>query len=259
MDEETTTNAPVDTGATIQGVSVDDQGMALPATTEPATAESTSTGETATEATSQEQTTTQETKPSDDELLDSWAKNKGLELDSDNARKAAKIARDNELAYKQKAQRTSELEKAVMPRSDQVADATAAATGQDANVLRRLQRVEVAEGVRAFFAENPEAQALEADMAAIVAERPHLAGDLDALYAMAEKKNMASVKTQTRRDTLESLAHTQTAAVPRGNAVNNSTAGTQRITPQNVNELVGKNDLAWFEKNRNAINEAMAG
>lgn len=242
MEDKTTTDVPVDNG------------VAEP--TQPDYTEDTAAVDQTTSNT-ELQTETQ-SEPSEDEQLDSWAQNKGLQLDSDNARKAAKMAREAERAMHAKGQRASELEKSLTQTSDSVAEEVAQSTGQDPELIRRLQRVEVRDTVRDFYDQNPDARELETEMIEELGRRPHLAGDLDALYAVVKSKNLDAVKSQVKRETLQTLAQKQQAAVPTGNAVN-SAAAAVRITPQNVDELVARNDLNWYRKNIDAINRAMAG
>lgn len=262
MEEKTTTEAPAEAGGTtIQGVPVDDQGQAVsqPEPTEQAEAVKT------TDDTSEQKTESQPSEPSEDDQLAKWAEKKGLTLDSDNATKAAKMAREAERAMHQKAQKASELEKTLTGTSDQIAEEVALSTGQDPELLKRLQRVEVKEAVRDFW-NTPNSdgtvpdRSLEPQMIEILQEKPHLAGDLESLYAttLVKSGNIGAVKSQGKREALESLAQKQQASVPRGNAVNSS-ATTPQITSENVDELVGKNSMDWFNANRDAVNRAMAG
>lgn len=255
MDETTTTDAPAETGAqTIQGVEVNDQGQAVaqPETTEPAEAvkETTDTPE-------QGQSTAIE--PSEDEELAAWAENKGLKLDSDNAKKAAKMAREAERAMHTKAREKSELEKTLTNTSDEVAEDVAINTGQDPELLKRLQRVEVRDSVRDFYDAHPDAREIEREMVAELQKRPHLAGDLEALYAVVKTQNLDAVKSQGKREALESLAQKQQAAVPRGNAVTGSDMSPSKITPQNVDQMVAKMSVEEYQKRLPEINAAMAG
>jgi hypothetical protein len=266
MDESTTTEATVAEGGseqTIQGVAVNDQGQAVepqPEATEQAEA-----------AEATEQTTTEdqqvETKPSEDDELSTWAEKKGLELDSDNARKAAKMAREAERAMHQKAQRASELEKSIETRSDEVAEQIALNTGQDPELLKRLQRVEIKEAIRDFWntptasGELPD-KSLEPAMSKLVMERPYLAGDLESLHAIAmvQSGKINAVKSQGGQEALKSLAQNQQAAVPRGNAVNPSgTNSVGKITPQNVDQVVAGMTAEEYAKRLPEINAALAG
>lgn len=265
MGKDTTTEDPATQGASVNGIAVDDQGMALPVkeeTTEeeaqPEEQEEVEAVAPTTEPEQEPETAKGTDEPSDDEQLAKFAETKGLKLDSENATKAARMAMNAEKLMHEKTQRASELEKDLSSRSDEIAEEVATNTGQDPELLKRLQRVEVKEAIRDFWDLNPEARAYEAEMIKIVAERPHLAGDLDALYAVARSGNSAD-KSQTKREVLTSLAQKQQAAVPTGNAVDGSTLESSSITPENVDALVGKNSVEWFQKNQKAINKAMAG
>lgn len=260
MDAETTTDAPVESGEvqTINGVAIDDQGMAVVAS-EPDETESAEAVEETTEPEEKEAEATSE--PSEDEQLTKFAETKGLTLDSDNAKKAAKMAMNAEKQMHAKSQRASELEKTMGQMSDQSAEQVAQATGENPEVLKRLQRMEVKDSIREFWDSNPDAKAYEADMAKIAVESG-LYGSPEAIlkasYAMAVSQNPTALKSQGKREALESLAHKQQAAVPRGNAVN-SGASSAAITPQNVDKLVGENNLEWFQSHQEEINRAMAG
>ena len=243
MEDQATTEAAVDTG-------VD--------TTEPVDS---GDAEAVESTTNQSEDTTSEStsEPSEDDELTSWASKKGVDLDSDNAKKLAKMAREAERAMHQKAQRASELEKDLTSKSDEIAEDIAYKTGQDPELLKRVQRVEVKESVRDFFTDNPEAKAHEADMIAVLQDKPHLAGDLDSLWKVVQADSLGAIKSQGRKEALQTLAQKQQAAVPRGDAVSSSVMGNEKITSSNVDSLVAKNDMAWFMKNRDAINQAMAG
>jgi hypothetical protein len=205
MDEEATTSAPVETGAeTAQPV-------------EAATTEAVDNTEASTEQQTEETTTSA---ADEDAQLESWAKNKGLELDSENAKKAAKIARDAEKEFHSKRQKATELEKATETISDEAAEATAQATGQDPELLKRLQRVETRDQVREFWDKPDIDRSYEPAMIELLKTKPYLAGDLDALYATAvmSKGGIAAVQSKSKRDALTDLAHKQQAAVPTGSA-----------------------------------------
>lgn len=171
--------------------------------------------------------------PEVDDKLQSFAKGQGIddisEL-SDREMKLLKVARDNQAEYQRNRQKASELEKAATVASDSYAETEAAKTGQDPEVLRRLQSMEIKGVVREFYDNNPEARQYDALMGEIATERPYLAGDLEALYATAVVKSggVAAVKSQGKREALESLAHKQQAAVPTGNA---TTSGTPKAKP----------------------------
>jgi plasmid maintenance system antidote protein VapI len=253
MEAETTTEATVEAGGQhIDGIAIDDQGMALPQPEETEQAEAVQT------TNEPEEQTAEETEPSEDEQLSKFAEVKGLQLDSENAKKAAKMAMNAEKLMHTKANRASELERTMSGMSDDSAEQVAQATGQDPEVLKRLQRMEVKDSIREFWDANPDARQYEAEMAKIAVESG-LYGSPEAIlkasYAIAASD---SLRSQGKKEALTSLAHKQQAAVPRGNAVTSSMT-SESITPQNVDRLVAQHDQSWFESNYAAINKAMAG
>ncbi len=224
MEEETTTSAATETAAE---------------TAQAETAATTEAVESTTQSTEQ-QTEEHEASADDEEAqLESWAKNKGLELDSDNAKKAAKIARDAEKEFHSKRQTASKLEKATETIADENATAAAQATGQDPELLKRLQRVEVRESVRDFWSQPDNDRAYEQPMIDILKDKPYLAGDLEALYATAVMKSggIAAVKSQGGREALTKLAHTQQAAVPTGNATTTGSPKKKEFKDLSIAEM----------------------
>lgn len=229
MEDETTTPAAPATG-------VDE-------TTQPVVDAPAAAVETKPESTEQK---TEEDKQSsaddEDAQLESWAKNKGLELDSDNAKKAAKMARDSEKDFHAKRQKSTELEKATTAISDEDATTKAQATGQDPELLKRLQRVEVRESVRDFWNQDGIDKAYEPAMIEELKTKPYLAGDLESLYAVAVMKSggVAAVKSQGKREALEDLAHKQQAAVPTGNATNTGSPKDKAFEDLSIKEMEKK-------------------
>ena len=208
MEEETTTTEVVaqDAGAPVAQPEVVDNTEAVQETDQP------------------EQQTEAEQAPVEDNDVLKFAQDKGLELDSDNTRKAIKMAIEAQKKMHQATQKTGELEKGMISMSDASSEQVAQATGQDPELLKRLNAMEVKGQIRDFFDGNPEARQYESEMTKIAAEAG-LYGSAEAIlkasYAMAKAGDTsatASVKSQAKRDTLESLAHKQQAAVPRGNA-----------------------------------------
>ncbi len=252
--EEPTTNAAEDTGAqAINGIPVDDQGQAVaePVETDTATAESTTQDEQA-ETEQVTESESQETDNSDEDAA--WAKNKGLSIETDNERKLAQMARNAEKAMHEKSVKASQLEKAIDTGITQEAEAQGL-TGDD---RVEIARIKVKMNVREFFEDHPEAKAYEQAMATELSAKPHLAGDLESLYATAIYKS-GHLQNQGKKQALESLVHKQQAAVPKGNAINGNSMGAAKITSQNVDQLVGQNDLNWFREHQAEINQAMAG
>ena len=257
--EESTTDAPVESsGSVIAGVPVDDQGQALPVLDE--AEQSTAAAATETE-TAEQSSEGAEALPETDDKLQKFAASHGLELDSPSARKAAKMAMDNQAEFQRNRQKATQMEKTMTTMSDESAEQVAEATGQDPEVLKRLQRMEVRDSIRGFWEENPEARQYEAQMAEI-AVNSGLSGSPEAIlkasYAMALSGNTNAVKSQASRETLEKLAHQQQAAVPRGNATNGASTSAA-ITPQNVDRMVANMSVEEYRKRLPEINAAMAG
>jgi len=218
MEEETTTTEVVaqDAGAQVAQPVDTDNTEAVQETDQP------------------EQQTEAEQAPVEDDDVSKFAQAKGLELDSDNARKAIKMAMEAEKRMHQATQKTGELEKGMISMSDASSEQVAQATGQDPELLKRLNAMEVKGQIRDFFDSNPEARQYESEMTKIAAEAG-LYGSAEAIlkasYAMARSSDTnatASVKSQAKRDTLESLAHKQQAAVPRGNATNSDITSKEK-------------------------------
>lgn len=184
----------------------------------------------------------------DDEKLASFAKGQGIEDLSDltdRERSLLKSAYDNQAEFQRNRQKVSELEKNLGSASDDYAEQVAQQTGQDPELLKRLQRVEVKEAVRDFW-NTPDAngnmpdRSLEPAMVELLNDKPHLAGDLDSLYATAMVKSgkFAAAKSQGKREALESLAQKQQAAVPTGNATNSSaTPGAKPFEEMSIKEM----------------------
>lgn len=261
MDEETTTDAPVESGGTtINGIPVDDQGMAVPVLEETEDSAAVETTET-TEEKSEEGA---QAVPDEDAKLRKFARGQGIEdisQLSEREKSLLKSAYDSKVEFTQTRQKASEMEKTMTGMSDTSAEQQAQATGENPEVIKRLQRMEVKDSVREFFDKNPEARQYEKEMAKIAVESGLYGSPeaiLQASYAIALSKNSDSVKSQGKREALESLAHKQQAAVPTGNAVNQNME-TATITPQNVDRWVATHSQEEFEKNYEAINKAMAG
>lgn len=253
MDENTTTESTVETGGqTIQGVAINDQGQAVP---EP---ETTDTAEAVQATDEPSQDATQDAEPSkDDNSTAEWLKKKGVDPSSPEAiEKVAEMARNAEKAMHSKAQKASELEKAI----DQGITEEAEAIGFTDNDRLEVARIKTRLGVRDFFDAKPEAKQFEQAMVAELQQKPHLAGDLESLYALAvvNSGGVDSVRSQGKREALESLAQKQQAAVPRGSAVT-ATSQSNKITAQNVDQMVASMSPEEYRKRLPEINAAMAG
>lgn len=263
MDEETTTDAPVEQGGqSIQGVSVDDQGRAVetpqPEQAEPAEAESTP------EDNSQVATTDEEPAKSDNSTVE-WLKKKGVDPDSPEAiEKVAEMARNAEKAMHEKAQKARELEKSTEIKAEEV---PADATPQDIDNIR-VRNIEMRQELNDWRLNNPDKREYEEAMTKVLNEKPAIKAmvregymSVDELYAMAkgmDSGHEATVKSQTKRETLEELAQKQQAAVPQGNAVKSGGSGTEAITPQNVDRLVANMSIDEYRRRLPEINAALS-
>ncbi len=177
--------------------------------------------------------------PDVDDKLQKYAANQGIELDSPSAIKAARLAMNNQAEKTRTYQKASELEKAASAISDTDAEQVAESTGKDPELLKRVQRVEVRESVRDFWNRDDVDRSFEPAMVELLESKPYLAGDLESLYASAVLKSggIAAVKSQGKREALESLAHKQQAAVPMGNATTKATPKEKPFNELSIPEM----------------------
>lgn len=266
MDDETTTNAPDDQGGiqNINGVAIDDQGMAIPQpdVSEPAEAVEETPIETPAEGETEAiEPSAEQEAPVDD--TSEWLKNKGIDpTDPEAINKLAKSAREAEKAMHRNAERRSELEKAAKITDDQIVpDAT---PEQRDNI--RMRNLELRYDIQQWKLENQEKLAHEADMVKILSDpnKRLLVQEglltLDDVYSMARGtgSDESSIKSQGGQEALQKLAQKQQAAVPRGNAVTSGTTSS-KITPQNVDAMVAKMSSEEYRRRLPEINRAMAG
>lgn len=261
--QPTTNEAGADDGAMV--ITTDESGTPtmvpvnqVQTTTEPNAASATQ-DETATEETQEQavegskETETQATE-TDQEIVE-WAKKKGLEINPENPNeiKLAKLQLENDRRFheaqqaKPKVQPPELLESAEDPAIDAV--------------IQRQNDSEVKLYVRDWFDANPEMKEYRQNLMSIAAERPYLT-DMDdvAAHLYRDPEFVSKIRNEGGRQALENLAQKQSAVPPQASASNTAVyASDSVITPQNVYELVDKNDQAWFEKNHDAISQAMSG
>lgn len=218
MDENTTTDqtTPVDTGAeTAQPVAEEVVDAAAVTTgTEPS-------DETATGAEAE----TQPDQPAVSTELQKYAESQGIPLDSPGAIKAAEIARKAQGEATRNGLKASELEKATNITEDQI-PANAPPETRD-NV--RIRNMELKMDIQSWKIQNPDKLAHEAEMVKVLSDtnKRMLVQEgylsLDDVYNLARAgapDNSAAVKSEGKREALQSLAHKQQAAVPAGHATN---------------------------------------
>jgi len=225
-------------------------------TTEAVAAESVDTSvnteETTSQQNDQQNASAEETDSSQADDISEWAKKKGLPLD--DPVKLATMYRDAERKMHEASMKSKELENTVS-QTVPVEYTGDPAFDQYAQTVNALL---IRDNVRDFFDNNPEAREFESKMAEIVTERPHLQGDLDALYALArnDPNREAELKQAGGREALTNLAQKQQAIPPSAGATNSGEFSSEKITSANVDELVAKNGPAWYEANRAAILKA---
>lgn len=145
-----------------------------------------------------------------------WLKNKGIDPGSESALKAtAKLARDAEREFhksRQEAKTPALQEQALQAIEPDEFDPTAA----------RLQAVETRLAVTDFYSNNPEAKALDAEMASLVQSKPYLAQDLDSLYKLAKadkyEADIKAAESKGRDAAKAEIARAGAATQPQGMA-----------------------------------------
>jgi len=263
MDEDTTTPTPEPTGGqTINGVAVDDQGMAVP---QPEPSEPVEAVETPTETPEQQETETP-AEPSDEDDTSDWLSKKGIDpSDPEAITKLAKSAREAEKAMHRNAQQRSELEKAAKIAPEQIPQD--AAPELHDNV--RVRNLELRFEAQQWKMQNQDKLAYEPAMVEILSDpnKKVLVQEgyltMDDVYNMARGSNAgmeSNLKSQGKKEALTSLAQKQQAATPRGNATNSAQmASGSKITPQNVDQLVATMSSEEYRRRLPEINRALAG
>lgn len=259
MADETTTDATEEPGGqSIQGVPIDDQGMAVPQPDEsdPALAEPEPTEQ---PAEGEEEATPE---PSEDDNS-AWLKKKGIDpTDPEAINKLAKSAREAEKAMHRNAQQRSELEKAAKITDEQVPiDAT-----PEVRDNIRVRNLELRSDIREWKYQNQDKLTLEPEMIKILADPVKKAMvqegylTLDDVYSIAKgsTSDEASLKSQGGRAALENLAQKQQAATPRGNAVNTAQMSGNKLTSDNVDSMVARMSPEEYKRRLPEINRAMA-
>ncbi len=271
MEEQTTTNSVAQEATGVQhvnGVAIDDQGMAIAASddgTQPeaATEEAgshTEESDSANDSGEVDTTTSNEesSQPEVDKDLEKWAKAKGLETPTTESEiKMAKMARESEKAmHSAKGEAKSVLQEEAMKTNDS-ADPLA----------EKVASLEAKVAISDFYNANPDARAYDEKMGEALANDPAMleyvrsTGNIKAVYALVKDADSAkeaeSFKKEGGREALTQLANKQQAAAVKGSAVNSAPSSSEKITPQNVDELIGKNGQQWYMAHRDEINKVM--
>ena len=171
--------------------------------------------------------------PAVDDELQKFAKSQGLELDSPNAIKAAQALQKARSEATRNYQKASELEKATNITQEQIPQDAPQSTVDAA----RIRNMELKMEVQSWKMSNQDKLALEPEMIKILADpnKKLLVQEgylsLDDVYKLARAEapdNSAAVKSEGKREALQSLAHKQQAAVPTGHATNQGTSPKQK-------------------------------
>jgi hypothetical protein len=238
MKLETTTSDPVDSGA--EEAQLDTQEQVEAVTSEEDTSQSSES----------EDNEPSEEDNSDDTELKEWAAKKNLPLD--DPIKLAKMYRESEKQLGKKGLSEGQLKSAVT-------EANTSAGVDDIQSLRN----EVA--ALNFYMQHPEAKQYEAEMVEILEEKPWLGSDLDVVLDVAKGRGTteaAKLDAATKAGKKEALAQAETAsraAPPRTAANQGSQQGSNKITFDNVDQLIAKNGQKWFVEHRDEINRALEG
>lgn len=256
--QPTTNEAGADDGAMV--ITTDESGTPTmvpvgQVTEEPNAA---STQDESTEAAEPQPTEATEEVPAQAETTDSeiveWAKKKGLEINPENPNevKLAKLQLENDRRFHEAQQQRVKVP--VPELLEETEDPTLNA------IVERQNNTELKTYVRDWFDANPDMKPHRETLMQIAQERPYLQ-DMDDVAAHLYKNPdfVAKIKQDGGRQALENLAQKQSAVPPQASASNTAVyASDSVITPQNVYDLVDKNDQAWFEKNHDAISQAMS-
>ena len=268
MEQQTTTDSVAQEATGVQhvnGVAIDDQGMAIAADddrTQPeaATEEAgshTEESDSANDSGEVDTTSSNEksSQPEDTELT-KWAQAKGLELTTETEIKMAKMARESEKAMHSAKSDKSVLQEEAMKTNDS-ADP----------IAEKLASLEAKVAISDFYNANPDARAYDEKMGEALAEDPALleyvrsTGNISAVYGIVKSQDSAkeaeSFKKEGGREALTQLASKQQAAAVKGSAVNSAPSSSEKITPQNVDALIGKNGQQWYMAHRDEINKVM--
>lgn len=188
---------------------------------------------------------------SEDAELEAWAASKNLPLD--DPMKIAKMYRDAEKQLGKQGQREGQLKKAV--------DTANTEAGVESN-----QALENRIAALEFYLEHPDAKPFEAEMVRILEEKPWLAGDLEVVLDAARGRSTTDAATRAaerklgRQEALAQAEKAGRAAPPRASATNPS-LNSSRITPDNVDAVIGRHmgDTKWYAAHIDEINAALAG
>lgn len=192
----------------------------------------------------------EEESQADGDDVQAWAEKKGLPLD--DPIKLAKMYRD---AEKRMHEATTQVPKTPINPPELLEP-----TG-DENYDQIVERQNVQEQriyVRDWFDANPDMKEHRDDLSRIASERPWLTNldDVRAHY-LASPDKLKSMETEGGRKALTNLAQKQQQTPPSAGATNANSYATNKLTPQNVDQMVAKMSPEEYRKRLPEINAAM--
>jgi len=201
------------------------------------------------------ESTPPEAQANDEAELAKFAKAKGYDSEklTDGERKALDMARN---AEKKMHEATQTAKTNIEPPQE------VPLTGQDNidEVIARQNASDLKLYVRDWFDANPDMKEHRQDLQKIADERPWLQNMDDVkAHFLADPNRTAQIEKEGGRKALTNLAQKQQAIPPSANANNSGVFESSKITPENVDELVAKNDQAWYIAHRAEIQAAAFG
>lgn len=181
--------------------------------------------------------------------IEAWAQKKGLPLD--DPKKLAEMYYNAEKKMHEATQKSP-----VQP--PEPLDVTG-----DVNydqLIERQNQQELRTYVRDWFDANPEMKEHRQDLMRIANERPWL-NNLDDIRAhyLADPARQKNLKSEGGREALTNLAQKQQQTPPSAGATNANSYATNKITPNNVDEMVAKMTPEEYQKRLPEINAALQG
>lgn len=247
MSLDTTTSDPVDLAADATTEATEDNTEAV--NNDEDMAESQTTSQTSETEETEPEEAEAETDNSEETELKEWAAKKNLPLD--DPLKIAKMYRESEKQLGKKGQKEGQLKAAV----------TAANTEASVDDVQAL-RNEIS--ALSFKVEHPEAVELEGAMTDILEEKPWMASDLEGVLEMAKGRSytdaaaLLAARQAGKKEALTQTAKAARASLPKASATN-SDYSSNKITMDNVDELIARNGQEWYVKNRDKINAVLTG
>lgn len=190
----------------------------------------------------------------DNELLE-WAKAKNL--DPSDPIKALQVARETERQYHANQQQASELRKQLETNVQPSTDDSEAYGYTDPAIMAKLDLLESRQAVNDFYSSNPDAKALDTEMATLVQSKPYLAQDLEALYTLAKAAkydgDLKAAETRGRNEAKAQLAREGSASITSGNSTV-ATPTSPKLSPEVIANMSAEEYAAHRAEIKSAYN-----